>query len=91
VNETLERLRELRHVLQRLGTQSAARYWSNESLVFANNFLGGAIAGVIAFVFAALILGLDLKRGENSFAIHLLRALQIMVQAVRQVMEQELR
>lgn len=91
MNETLDRLRELRHVLQRLGTQSAGRYWSNESLVFANNFLGGAIAGALAFVFAALILGLDLKRGENSFALHLLQALQTMTLAVRDLIEQELR
>jgi hypothetical protein len=91
VNETLGRLRELRHVLQRLGAQSVARYWSNESMVFASNFFGGAAAGAVAFVFAAVILGLDLKRGESSFALHLLRALQTMVITLRQMIEQELR
>lgn len=91
MTETLNRLRELRIVLQRLGAQPAARYWSNESLVFASNFFGGAAAGAVAFVFAAVLLGLDLKRGEGSFAMHLLQALQTMVIAVRQAVEQELR
>jgi hypothetical protein len=91
VNETLLHLRELRHVLQRLGTRSVARYWANESLVFTSNFFGGTAAGAAAFVFAALLLGLDLNRGESSFVLHFLRALQTMVIAVRQLVEQQLR
>jgi len=91
VTETLNRLRELRHLLQRLGVQPTARYWSNESRVFMSNLFGGAVAGAVAFIAAALLLGLDLKRGGNSFALHVLQGLQTIIIAMRQAIEQELR
>jgi hypothetical protein len=83
-------LRQLRVVLQRLGAQSVSRYWSSESRVFLSNFFGGAATGAAAFIFAALLLGLDIHRGENSFVVHLIRAAQAMVSALRQLIDQRL-
>ncbi len=88
--DALQSLRELRHVLVRLGAQRVARYWSNESAVFASNFVGGAAAGAAAFIVAAVLLGLDIHRGENSMIVHALRALQTVVRIFRTMVEQEL-
>lgn len=88
--DTLQSLRELRQVLQRLGAQRVARYWANDSAVFASNFMGGTAAGAAAFIVAAVLLGLDIHRGENSFIVHGLRAVQTIVTTLRAMMEQEL-
>lgn len=88
--DTLESLRELRHVLQRLGARQAGRFWSNDSLVFLSNFGGGTAAGAVAFVIAAVLLGLDIHRGENSAVVHLVRAAQTIVLAIRAMVQEEL-
>ena len=90
MSETLERLRELRHVLHWLGAQRVALFWSNDSAVFASNFMGGTAAGAAAFIVAAVVLGLDIHRGENSVIVHALRALQTFVLLLRGMVEQEL-
>lgn len=88
--DTLKSLHELRQVLLRLGAQRVARYWSNDSAVFASNFVGGAAAGAAAFIVAAVLLGIDIHRGENSMIVHALRALQTIVMTLRSMVEQEL-
>jgi hypothetical protein len=90
VNTSFQRVRELRHILVRLGAGPSGRYWSNAWQVFANNVIGGAITGVIASVFAAVLLGLDLQRGRDSLLYHAIRILQALVLAVQTFVNREL-
>jgi hypothetical protein len=91
VIDSLHSLRELRHVLQRLGTAQVARFWSNQPMVFLSNLLGGTATGAVAFIVAAIILGLDINRGENSTVVHLVHALQTIAATFRTLFERELR
>jgi hypothetical protein len=91
VNDQLTFLRELRHVLLRLGARPTARYWANGSLVFVSNLLGGAAAGAVAFICAAILLSFDLHRGPDSLFVHVVRALQTIAQTLRAMVAQELR
>ena len=90
MTDSLESLRELRHLLQRLGAQQAARFWSSASLVFASNFAGGTATGAGAFILAGVLLGLDIHRGENSAVVHVVRAVQSIIVTIRGMVEQEL-
>jgi site-specific recombinase len=91
VSDTLRRLQELRHVLQRLGAQQAARYWSNQPRVFASNLFGGAVVGAVAFVVAALLLGLDVRRGDSSIIANFARAAQDVVATLKDTLDREMR
>lgn len=91
MSSELDRVRALRHILVRVGARQASRYWSNPFAVLFSNFVGGTIAGAAALIFAALIVGIDLHRGENSVMVHLLRAVQTVAGLVRNLMERELR
>jgi hypothetical protein len=90
VTEQLESLRELRHVLVRLGTRQAARYWSAAPLVFANNLLGGAVAGAAASIIAAVLLALDAHRGADSLLYHALQSVAAVIAAVQALIDREL-
>lgn len=90
MSENLESLRELRQVLARLGARQAGRYWSNGFLVFCSNLAGGAAAGAAASVVAAVLLGLDAHRGQNSLLYHALRGAQAIVATIETQMQREL-
>lgn len=90
MNRSFQRVRELRHVLVRLGAGPSGRFWSNSWQVFASNLFGGAIAGAIASIFAAILLGLDLQRGRDSLLVHAVRILQILVLAIQTFVNREL-
>lgn len=90
MNQTLARLEQLRYVLLRLGVRQAGRFWANEPRVFASNLLGGAVTGAIAFIIGAFLLGIDVRRGENSLLVHFVRAIQGIVDVFRTMFEREL-
>ncbi len=90
MTENLESLRKLRQVLMRLGARQTGRYWSNAFSVFLSNVLGGAAAGAAAFILAAILLGLDIHRGENSVLYHAVRAVQTIIETIRTQIQQEL-
>jgi hypothetical protein len=90
VTEQLESLRELRHVLARLGAQQAGRYWSAAPLVFASNLLGGAAAGAVASLIAAVLLALDAHRGADSLLYHTLQSVAAIIATIQAQIRQEL-
>jgi site-specific recombinase len=90
VNEQLEQARTLRHILTRLGVRQAASYWANPLRVFISNFWGGAVAGVAASVVAAIILGIDLHRGQNSVSYEVLRDTQTIIATIEEQIHEEL-
>ena len=51
---------------------------------------GGAIAGAIASIFAAILLGLDLHRGRDSLMYHAIHILQTVIIAVQTLINREL-
>ncbi len=90
MNEQLEQARTLRHILARLGARQAASYWASPLRVFISNFWGGAVAGVAASVVAAIILGFDMHRGQNSFSYEVLRDAQTVIATIEQQIHEEL-
>ena len=90
MSTSFQRVRELRHILVRLGAGPSGRFWSNSWHVFASNVFGGAITGAIASIFAAILLGLDLHRGRDSLLYHAARILQTVVLAVQTIVNREL-
>jgi hypothetical protein len=90
VNAQLERVRTLRHILTRLGARQAASYWSNPLRVFASNLWGGAVAGALASMVAALILGIDAHRGQDSFSYQVLRDAQTVIATIQEQIRREL-
>jgi hypothetical protein len=90
VSDQLNRLQQLRHTLVRLGAGPAGRYWSNAWRVFASNLMGGIAAGAAASVLAALILGIDAHRGQDSFVYSALSDLQTVVRTIQALVEREL-
>jgi hypothetical protein len=91
VTDQLESLRELRHVLVRLGARQAGRYWSAAPLVFASNLLGGAAAGAAASIIAAVLLAFDAHRGSDSFLYHALQSTAAIVNTIRVLIDKEVR
>ena len=80
----LQRFRTLQAVLLRQGILPAAAYWASPLRVFFVNFMGGAWAGVLVTVAAAVGLGFGAHRaGHESALYHLARGLLILVEAVR--------
>lgn len=90
MNTSFQRVRDLRHILVRLGAGPSGRFWSNGWQVFASNMVGGAITGAIASIFAAVLLGLDLQRGRDSLLYHAARILQMLVLAIQTFVNREL-
>lgn len=90
MNDQLHSLQELRHALVRLGAGPAGRYWSNAWRVFASNLLGGIAAGAAASVLAALILGIDAHRGQDSFVYRAVSDLQTVVRTIQALVQREL-
>jgi len=90
VSTSFQRVRELRNILVRLGAGPSGRFWSNSWRVFASNMFGGVIAGAVASIFAAILLGLDLQRGRDSLLVHAARILQVVVLAVQTLVNREL-
>jgi hypothetical protein len=58
--------------------------------VFASNLFGGAATGAAASIVAAVVLGLDVHRGENSLMLHALRVAQTVIRTIQAVIAQEL-
>ena len=85
-----QRVRDLRHVLIRLGAGPSGRFWSSGWRVFASNLLGGMIAGAAASIFAAFLLGLDLHRGRDSLLYHAVRIAQAAIIAIKTIIIREL-
>jgi hypothetical protein len=90
VSTSFQRVRELRHILVRLGAGPSGRFWSSSWRIFASNLFGGAIAGAVASIFAAILLGVDLQRGRDSLIYHAVRILQTIVLAVQTLVNREL-
>ena len=90
MSTSFQRVRELRHILVRLGAGPSGRFWSSSWRVFASNVFGGAIAGAIASMFAAILLGLDLHRGRDSLLYHAVRISQTVILAVATLINRDL-
>ncbi len=90
MSEQLDHLRALRHALVRLGAGPAGRYWSNAWRVFASNLLGGLVTGAAASILAALILGFDAHRGQDSFVYRALSDAQTIVRTIQAQVDREL-
>ena len=90
MSTSFQRVRELRNILVRLGAGPSGRFWSNSWQVFASNMFGGVIAGAVASILAAILLGLDLQRGRDSLLVHAARILQIVILAVQTLVNREL-
>lgn len=91
MTEDLESLRELRHVLVRLGARQVGAYWASGPRVFASNLGGGVAAGAAASILAAVLLGFDAHRGANSFLYHALHSAQTIIATIQAQIEKELR
>ena len=90
MSEPLQRLRDLRHVLTRLGTRPAARYWRSDWRVFTSNFLAGTLVGAAASLLAAVLLSIDARRGADSFAYRALAGAQQVVTVIQAQIDREL-
>lgn len=90
MTDQLKSLRELRHVLERLGARHAARYWSTAPLVFTSNLLGGVATGAAASIIAAVLLALDAHRGADSFLYHALQSAAAIIATIRALIDKEL-
>jgi hypothetical protein len=91
VTDQLASLRELRHILMRLGAQQTGRYWSAASLVFASNLLGGVAAGAVASIVAAAVLAFDAHRGADSLLYHAAQNVAAIIASIQAQIHKELR
>ncbi|HEV2878848.1 MAG TPA: hypothetical protein VGW96_04620 [Candidatus Eremiobacteraceae bacterium] len=88
--ESLQSLRTLRHILVRLGAGPTGGYWSSSWRIFASNLFGGIMAGAVASIFAAVILGIDLHRGKESFLYQVVSVMQTIIVAIQTLINREL-
>ena len=90
MQQQLERVKELKLVLMRLGARPAARYYASPVRVFLVNGVGGAVAGAALSLLGALLLLIDARRGADSALFHVLHAIGMTIQAIRAMIEREL-
>ncbi|MDQ2818000.1 MAG: hypothetical protein M3T49_07325 [Candidatus Eremiobacteraeota bacterium] len=77
-------LRLLKNVLLRQGALGASVYWASPYRVFAVNFLGGTVAGLIVTIVAVVGLAIGLHRaGPESLLYVLAKDMLQVVQVLR--------